>query len=65
VLTSRPGRVKTVVDVDIDRTAEDIRSGEEFRALRHRIWSLLHDEVERAHSLELADISTTEEVQHV
>lgn len=65
VLTSRPGRIKTVVDVEIDRTAEDIRSGAEFRALRHRIWSLLHHEVERAHSLELADISTTEEVQHV
>ncbi|MEU4316660.1 ABC transporter ATP-binding protein [Nocardia sp. NPDC024068] len=65
VLTSRPGRVKTVVDVDIDRTAEDVRSGAGFRDLRHRVWSLLHDEVERARSLELADISTTEEVQHV
>lgn len=65
VLTSRPGRVKTVVDVDIDRTAEDVRSSAGFRDLRHRIWSLLHDEVERARTLELADISTTEEVQHV
>lgn len=65
VLTSRPGRVKTVVDIDIDRTAADIRSGAEIRELRHRVWSLLHDEVERARSLELAAISTTEEVQHV
>ncbi|NKY34013.1 ABC transporter ATP-binding protein [Nocardia speluncae] len=65
VLTSRPGRVKTVVDIDIDRTADDIRSGAEFRELRHQIWSLLHDEVERARSLELAAISTTEEAQHV
>ncbi|MGI5216566.1 ABC transporter ATP-binding protein [Nocardia sp. CA-290969] len=65
VLTSRPGRVKTVVDIDIDRTADDIRSGAGFRELRHRIWSLLHDEVERARTLELADISTTEEVQYV
>ena len=65
VLTSRPGRVKTVVDIDIDRTADDIRSGTEFRELRHQIWSLLHDEVERARSLELAAISTTEEAQHV
>src|SRR5690606_20603469 len=55
VLTSRPGRVKTVVDIDIDRTAADIRSGAEFRELRHRIWSLLHDEVERARSLETSE----------
>lgn len=56
VLTSRPGRVKKIVDVDIDRSGEDIRSSEGFRAQRHRIWSLLHHEVERARS---------EEVQHV
>jgi NitT/TauT family transport system ATP-binding protein len=33
-----------------------VRSGAAFRAQRHRIWSLLHDEVERARS---------EEVHHV
>lgn len=56
VLTSRPGRIKKIVDVDIDRSADDIRSSEGFRAQRHHVWSLLHDEVERARS---------EEVQHV
>ncbi|ORA38060.1 ABC transporter ATP-binding protein [Mycobacterium aquaticum] len=56
VLTSRPGRVKTVVDVDIDRSAEDVRSSAGFRAQRHHIWTLLHDEVQRAQS---------QEVQHV
>lgn len=56
VLTSRPGRVKKIVDVDIDRSGVDIRSSEGFRAQRHHIWSLLHDEVERARS---------EEVHHV
>ena len=56
VLTSRPGRIKKIVDVDIDRSTDDIRSSEGFRAQRHHIWSLLHDEVERARS---------EEVQHV
>ena len=45
VLTSRPGRVKTVVDIDIDRSGEDVRSNEEFRHYRHQIWTLLHDEV--------------------
>ena len=65
VLTSRPGRIKTVVDVDIDRTAEDIRSDAGFRAQRHHIWSLLHDEVERARSQELAEVAISEEVHHV
>jgi NitT/TauT family transport system ATP-binding protein len=65
VLTSRPGRIKTLVDVDIDRTAEDIRSDAGFRAQRHHIWSLLRDEVERARSQELAAVATSEEVHHV
>jgi NitT/TauT family transport system ATP-binding protein len=64
VLTSRPGRIKRVVEVDIDRSADDVRSDAGFRALRHHIWTLLHDEVERARSEEL-ELSTTEEVQHV
>jgi NitT/TauT family transport system ATP-binding protein len=65
VLTSRPGRIKTVVDVDIDRSAEDVRSDAGFRAQRHHIWSLLRDEVERARSQELAEVATSEEVNHV
>jgi NitT/TauT family transport system ATP-binding protein len=64
VLTSRPGRIKKIVDVEIDRSAEDIRSDAGFRAQRHHIWSLLHDEVERARSQELANIATSEEVLH-
>jgi NitT/TauT family transport system ATP-binding protein len=65
VLTSRPGRIKKIVEVEIDRSVEDVRSDEGFRTLRHHIWSLLHDEVERARSEELAEVATTEEVQHV
>ena len=63
VLTSRPGRIKTIVDVDIDRDVDDVRSSEAFRTLRHDIWSLLHSEVARANDLELA--TATEEDQHV
>jgi len=50
VLTSRPGRVKDVVDVDLgDRSAgEDVRSSAEFSEHRHRVWSLLQNEVRRA-----------------
>ncbi|WP_040835250.1 ABC transporter ATP-binding protein [Nocardia brevicatena] len=65
VLTSRPGRIKHIVDIDIDRDVDDVRSAAGFRALRHRIWSLLHDEVERARSQEFAEITTSEEAQHV
>jgi NitT/TauT family transport system ATP-binding protein len=65
VLTSRPGRIKQIVDVEIDRSAEDVRSDEGFRARRHHIWSLLHDEVERARSQELANFTTSDEVHHV
>ncbi|MEU4625896.1 ABC transporter ATP-binding protein [Actinoplanes sp. NPDC023801] len=55
VLTSRPGRIKQVVDVPIDaRSAtEDLRSDPEFTHYRHEIWSLLRDEVDRARNEEL------------
>jgi NitT/TauT family transport system ATP-binding protein len=50
VLTSRPGRLKQVVDIELgDRTAEqDLRSDPAFVRQRHEIWSLLHDEVRKA-----------------
>lgn len=50
VLSSRPGRLKAVVDVDLgDREgATDLRSDPDFVAYRHQVWSLVHDEVERA-----------------
>ncbi len=57
VLTSRPGRVKTFVDIDIDRSGEDVRSSEDFRRYRHRIWTLLHGEVERAQVIEKESVN--------
>ncbi|WP_194908637.1 ABC transporter ATP-binding protein [Catenulispora rubra] len=47
VMTSRPGRIKQIVDVRLgDRQAEDdVRSSPEFAAYRHRVWSLLREEV--------------------
>jgi len=44
VMTSRPGRVTEVIDVDLDKShagEEDIRATAEFADYRHRIWSLL------------------------
>ncbi|WP_327138975.1 ABC transporter ATP-binding protein [Nocardia sp. NBC_01327] len=61
VLTSRPGRVKAVVDIDLDREGDpDIRSSESFREVRHHIWSLLRDEVARAQGQEAAAIAATD-----
>ncbi|MER8186276.1 ABC transporter ATP-binding protein [Kitasatospora sp. NPDC094015] len=54
VMTSRPGRIKQVVPIDLgDRQADqDLRSSPEFARYRHEIWRLLHDEVSRTQQLE-------------
>ncbi len=54
VLTSRPGRVKQVVPIDLGSRslADDLRSTPEFAGYRHEIWSLLHHEVSRTQELE-------------
>ncbi|MEU0506612.1 ABC transporter ATP-binding protein [Nocardia sp. NPDC005998] len=58
VLTSRPGRVKAVIDIDIDRdSGVDVRSSERFREARHQIWSQLQSEVTRAQGLERESLS--------
>jgi len=56
VLTSRPGRVKRTVRIDLGnrREVRDLRSSTEFGRYRHEIWELLHDEVARAQRLEVA-----------
>ncbi|WUH99851.1 ABC transporter ATP-binding protein [Spirillospora sp. NBC_00431] len=56
VLTARPGTVKEIVDIDLGpRDAEDgdrdVRSSPGFAAHRHRVWSLLRDEVQTAQRL--------------
>jgi len=50
VLSSRPGRLKALVEIDLgDRSsAADLRSSAEFGHYRHQVWSLLHGEVLRA-----------------
>jgi NitT/TauT family transport system ATP-binding protein len=54
VLTSRPGRIKKVVPIELgERTAaDDARSSPQFARYRHEIWTSLHDEVARAQRLE-------------
>ena len=56
VMTSRPGRIKALIDIDLgDRAAvDDIRSTALFAEYRHRIWAELHTEVALAQRSELA-----------
>ena len=54
VMTSRPGRIKQIVDIDLPPTTEsdDPRSTPEFVAHRRHIWELLHDEVRKSLEIE-------------
>jgi NitT/TauT family transport system ATP-binding protein len=59
VMTSRPGRIKRVVEVPLTArsTTEDLRSDPEFARYRHEIWSLLRDEVDKARAAELKEVT--------
>ncbi|RNM16618.1 ABC transporter ATP-binding protein [Nocardioides pocheonensis] len=48
VMSSRPGRIKAVVDIDLDRDHpdQDVRSTPEFARHRHQVWSLLRSDLE-------------------
>ncbi|MGF7031114.1 NitT/TauT family transport system ATP-binding protein [Paenibacillus mucilaginosus] len=54
VMTSRPGRIKQVVDIPLASRSseEDLRSDPEFIRTRHEVWSLLREEVLRAQEYE-------------
>jgi len=44
VMSARPGRIREVIDIDLDRgAATDARSTAEFARYRHRIWTLLRE----------------------
>jgi NitT/TauT family transport system ATP-binding protein len=46
VMSARPGRIKEVVEVDLDRgsATTDVRSTPEFARYRHRVWNLLREQ---------------------
>ncbi|AEH08211.1 MULTISPECIES: ABC transporter ATP-binding protein [Frankiaceae] len=54
VMTSRPGRIKQIVDIPITTRADgnDLRSDPEFVRYRHEVWELLREEVARAQQTE-------------
>lgn len=50
VLSSRPGSLKAIVDIDLGEPdgVADLRSTTKFIEHRHKVWTLLHDEVQAA-----------------
>ena len=53
VMTTGPGSVKQVFDIDIPRprgSVQEIRFSDRFLELHHQIWESLRDEVERAYA---------------
>jgi NitT/TauT family transport system ATP-binding protein len=54
VMTSRPGRIKQIIDIPIESrtSAVDLRSDPVFARYRHEIWTLLRDEVVKAQAQE-------------
>ncbi|MBG0815241.1 ABC transporter ATP-binding protein [Planomonospora sp. ID82291] len=52
VMTSRPGRIKRVIDIAFESREGDLRADPRFGAYRHEIWTLLRDEVAAAQEQE-------------
>lgn len=51
IMTARPGKVKTVIDIPLKRPRDlEIRNSEQFVKLRHQAWEVLKDEVQQAQS---------------
>ncbi|MBB4264120.1 ABC transporter ATP-binding protein [Bradyrhizobium sp. CIR3A] len=73
VMTSRPGRIKQIVDVPeaLRSESEDVRSLPEFGQIRHEVWSSLREEVQKVQQGQLAGIGPrrvareVKEVAHV
>lgn len=70
VMTTRPGRIKDIVEIpeSLRADTDDVRSLPVFGELRHQIWSLLHDEVDSARQERRARIAAQpakKELSHV
>jgi NitT/TauT family transport system ATP-binding protein len=58
VMSSRPGAIRQVIDIRLDRSAageEDIRAGQAFASYRHQVWTLLRDK--RSQRREVASVA--------
>ena len=59
VMSSRPGRLKAVVDIDLDHDGphQDLRSTEQFARQRHQVWSLLRTDLVEASTGEVERVA--------
>jgi NitT/TauT family transport system ATP-binding protein len=58
VMSNRPGAIRQVIDIRLDRSAageEDIRASQQFAGYRHQIWTLLRDR--RSQHSEVASVA--------
>jgi NitT/TauT family transport system ATP-binding protein len=57
IMTSRPGRIKRVIDIpaELHSETEDVRSLPAFGSVRHEVWSLLREEVLKTQQGQLRD----------
>jgi NitT/TauT family transport system ATP-binding protein len=54
IMTSRPGRIKHVIEIpkELRQAGQDVRATPEFGRVRHEIWTLLREEVLKAQEQE-------------
>ena len=54
IMTSRPGRIKHVIEVpaELRQAGQDVRATPEFGHIRHEVWTLLREEVLKAQEQE-------------
>ncbi|MEU1734924.1 ABC transporter ATP-binding protein [Streptosporangium sp. NPDC020145] len=52
VMTSRPGRIKRILDIEFDSREGDLRADARFGAYRHEVWTLLREEAAGAARIE-------------
>lgn len=54
VMTSRPGRIKQIIDIPFGSRSQehDLRADPNFVSARHEIWDLIREEVSKAQELE-------------
>jgi NitT/TauT family transport system ATP-binding protein len=60
VMTSGPGSIKAVYDIDLPRprgSVQDVRFEPRFLELQHEIWSTLRDEVQRAYAQTAGEVA--------
>jgi NitT/TauT family transport system ATP-binding protein len=59
-MSARPGRIREVVDIRLDRSGageDDLRGTEAFARYRHHVWSLLRQRPARGRHEEVASVA--------